>query len=542
MERPVAPTLAGLVRRYAADGKAARRTAVVDDHGTRLTYGELAERAAAFGSALSRIGVGQGDTVGLLAPNSAGWVVSLVGAGLSGATVAAFHTWVKERDLEFLLGHSEAKVLVMAAMVAERSLLDPLLALVPEIVEGRPGDWSSARFPHLEAVIVLGESVQGVAGLLPVDEFLRSGGDGDAAVREPETDATAVVLYTSGSTADPKGVPLLQGHLVENGFEIGERMGLTTDDRVWLGSPLFWSFGAANALVATFTHQATLVVQEKFDAEAAVRQVADETCTAAYLLPAMTYALLAVPGVREAFATVGKGLTIGRSEEVMMVVEGLGVDGVCNIYGSTETYGNCCVTPSDAPLDVRLCSQGPPLAGFEIRIVEEESGRVLEAGQPGQVQVRGRVTPGYLKAPELNRATFTDDGWYRTGDVGVIDDSGYFHFVTRDSDMIKTNGINVSPAEIEAFVAGLPGVAEVVVVGAPDPRRDQMIVAFVRAAPGSELDPGTLLERCRRELASYKVPHSVQVVETIPLTATGKLSRRLLLDLLPDIAAPAERR
>ncbi|MDE3205453.1 MAG: acyl--CoA ligase [Acidobacteriota bacterium] len=541
MERPLAPTLAGLVRRYAADGEATQRTAIVDDQGTRLTYGELAERAEAFGGALARIGVGKGDTVGLLAPNSAGWVVSLVGAGLSGATVAAFHTWVKERDLEFLLGHSEAKVLVMAATVGERSLLDPLLALVPEIVEGTPGDWSSARFPHLEAVIVLGEGAPGVAGLLPVDEFLRSGGE-DAAVGEPETDATAVVLYTSGSTADPKGVPLLQGHLVENGFEIGERMGLTPDDRVWLGSPLFWSFGAANALVATFTHQATLVVQEKFDAAAAVRQVADEVCTAAYLLPAMTYALLAVPGVREAFATVGKGLTIGRSEEVMMVVDGLGVDGVCNIYGSTETYGNCCVTPSDAPLDIRLRSQGPPLAGFEIRIVEEESGQALEAGQPGQVQVRGRVTPGYLKAPELNRATFTEDGWYRTGDVGVLDDHGYFHFVTRDSDMIKTNGINVSPAEIEAFVAGLPGVAEVVVVGAPDPRRDQRIVAFVRAVPGVALDPETVLERCRNELASYKVPHAVQVVETIPLTATGKLSRRLLLDLLPDRAASAERR
>lgn len=524
-------SLPGLVLEIAS-GSHRDRTAMADDRGRRLTYAELAGRAASFGRGLRGVGVSPGDVVGVLAPNSTDWVVSLVGAQMAGACVAAFHTWVKAYDLEFLLRHSEAKVLVMAANVGGHDLMAPVLELVPELADARPGGWTSERFPSLRSIVLLGADESAPEGVFLAQDLVLSGELRNEPMTECDPGDTAVVLYTSGSTAEPKGVPLLHGDMLRNGFEIGERMQLRPEDKVWLGSPLFWSFGAANALVATFTHQASLVVQEKFSATAAARQIAEEACTAAYLLPAMAYALLQVPDIRSYLATVRTGLTIGRREEIEMVADSLGIEGICNIYGSTETYGNCCVTPCDSPLELRLRSQGPPLPGFEIRIVDESTGADLDAGRPGAVYVRGRITPGYLKAEELNQATFTSDGWYRSGDVGMLDANGYFSFLTRNTDMIKTNGINVSPAEVEEFIAKSPDVAQVVVVGAPDPVRDQVIVAFVKAAPGSSLKAEDVLRRCREKLAAYKVPHAVHVVEEIPLTATGKLSRKLLLEQL----------
>lgn len=532
MQGLVAPTLPGLVVKHAT-GQAADRPAVVDDAGGSLTYRELAQRSTNFSKGLQGLGVRPGDVVGLLAPNSVDWVASMLGSQMAGATVAAYHTWVKAHELDFLLRHSEAKVLIVAPNVGEHDLLAPLLELLPQLGSRGRGEWASSVYPRLKAVVVLGDGRSLPIGTIRIVDLISSGGTGGEPLIDPDPAQAAVVLYTSGSTADPKGVPLLHGDMAENGFQIGERMRLRPDDKVWLGSPLFWSFGSANALSATLTHAATLVMQHKFSAPLAAQQIRNQSCTVTYLLPAMAYALVDLPDVRSLFSTVRTGLTIGRREEIEMVVTRLGIDGICNIYGSTETYGNCCVTPCDAPLELRLRSQGPPLPGFELRVVDESSGRELEAGETGSVYVRGRITPGYLKAADLNRETFTPDGWYRSGDTGFLDANGYFTFVTRETDMIKTNGINVSPAEVEEFIATDPNVAEVVVVGAPDPLKDQVIVAFVKPTPGCSVIPEDVIRRCREKLAAYKAPQSVHVVEEIPLTATGKLSRKLLLQLLP---------
>lgn len=513
------------------------RSAVVDDTGRRLTYRELLHEAAKFCDGLRQLGIGPRSVVGLLAPNSTDWIVSLLGAQMCGATVAAFHTWVKAHEMKFLLTHSEAELLVMGRRVGDRDLLEPVRELIPEI-DGNPvGSWRSGEFPRLRTVVLMGDGIGVPVGVVPQDQLVTGRQETASKLYPSDPSDVAVVLYTSGSTAHPKGVPLIQGDMVRNGFEIGERMGLGPDDRVWLGSPLFWSFGVANALVAALTHQATLVVQEKFNARQAALQIQRESCTAAYLLPAMTYSFLEIPNIADEFSTVRTGLTIGRKEEIEMVVEGLGIKGICNVYGSTETYGNCCVTPFDMPLEQRLRCQGTPLPGFEIRIVDDATGQDLPAGQPGAVFVRGRVTPGYVKAPELNEETFIEDGWYRSGDIGFLDQDGAFTFVTRDTDMIKTNGINVSPAEIEEFVASDPSISEVVVVGVPDQLKGQAIAAVVRLSPGSHLTEDEIIARCKDQLAAYKVPHSVHIVSEIPLTATGKLSRRSLIEVIVGRAA-----
>jgi fatty-acyl-CoA synthase len=224
-----------------------------------------------------------------------------------------------------------------------------------------------------------------------------------------------------------------------------------------------------------------------------------------------------------------KGVTIGRPDEILRVVEELGVLEVCNIYGSTEVYGNCCVTPHDADLNTRLTSQGPPLEGVEIRVVDE-TGSPVGVDMAGELQVRGRVMSGYLGQPQGDLAdVFTDDGWFRTGDQASIDERGYMHFGARTNDMIKTAGINVSPAEVEAFLSKHPCVAEVLVVGAPHPKRDQVVVAFVTTI--AEVSPEELRQFCKEGIADYKVPWEVVILAELPRTDTGKLTRKALIDI-----------
>ncbi len=360
----------------------------------------------------------------------------------------------------------------------------------------------------------------------------------DPAPRVPaaQPDQPAFVLYTSGSTSHPKAVPLCHRDLVVNGFHIGERMGVTAADRVWFGSPLFWSFGCANALVNALSHGACFVLQEEFAPAAAAATMAAEQVTVAYLLPAMVDALAgSVAAEVAAIGSLRTGATIGRPEEVARAVEDLGIGGMCNVYGATETYGNCCVTDHRTPVDVRLTTQGPPLPGVEVRVVDE-AGAVLPPGEPGELQVRGRVTPGYLGDDAATAAAFTPDGWYRTGDRMLVREDGAVSFVSRTTDMIKTSGINVSPAEVESFLAGHPDVVEVTVLGAAHPTREQVVVAFVVARSG-DLTAADLITWSRARVAGYKVPWVAAVVDELPRTGTGKLARRTLQQAAADLVA-----
>lgn len=499
----------------------------------RFTYASLAARSQAAARAYTALGVGDNSVVALMAPNLPEWIPAAIGAMRCGARVDAFNTWAKAYDLEFLLHSSGAEVLVIAERFRGSDLLAELRALLPQL--DQPGPLRSSRFPGLRHVAVIGDApppgadswTDLVAGHAKGTPIAERGGHGDA---------PAFVLYTSGSTSTPKAVPLCHRDLVVNGFHIGERMGLRETDRVWLGSPLFWSYGCANALMAALTHGATLVLQEHFSAAAAAEKFKRERVTAAYLLPTMVDALTGeVADQVRAVTSLRTGLTIGRPDVIDRIVTDLGIDGICNIYGSTETYGNCCVTDYRAPLERRRVTQGKPLPGVEIRIVDADN-RVLPPGEPGEAQVRGRLTPGYLGNDAATAAAFTGDGWYRTGDRLTLEPDGAVAFVDRTGDMIKTSGINVSPAEVEGFLADHPGVREVLVVGAPHPSREEVAVAFVVPSDPA-LTADELTSHAKKSIAGYKVPWLTVLVENLPRTGTGKLVRRNLRDQAASLVA-----
>jgi fatty-acyl-CoA synthase len=483
-----------------------------------VSYHAMAERMRSVAGGLARAGIRRGSRVGLLATNRIEWLEVFFGAAALGATIVPFSTWSTAHELAYLLEDSKTDILFTLAHAGDRDFAADLEAL------------RAARAPGLPGQIVLMDADRR-DGFRPYSEIAR--GDPVGALPPgagPSAADVLVILYTSGSSSRPKSVPLLQHGIIENGFNIGERQGLAPGDRVLVAVPLFWSYGVANALPAILTHRATVVLQERFAAGGALELIERHGCTALYTLPAMTNALVAHPTFApERTRTLRTGVTIGSPQDVLKAAELLGARDICNIYGSTETYGNCCVTPHTWPLEERAVSQGPPLPGVSIRIRHAETGELLAAGEIGEVEVKGYLTPGYSGASSVHNAqVFTSDGFFRTGDLGSLDPAGRFRYAGRSSEMIKRSGINVSPAEVEEVLQQHPDVGLAGVTGIPDDVRGEIIVAFVVARPGATVDPQTLAQHCRAKLSRYKVPDRIELRDALPLTPTGKLMRREL--------------
>jgi fatty-acyl-CoA synthase len=516
MKPPFSRTLFELVCEQAE--RFPRRTAVICGE-RAVCYAELADGAGRIAASLRAHGTSRFERVGILVNNRLEWLETCLGAAALGATAVPFSTWSKPAELAYLLADSEVCALIAIDRFGGQDFSPAIAEIAPEC-------------PNLRLVVMLGEDIR--PGWIAYDEFRAaaaplaplSPGDGASAIDD------ALILYTSGSSARPKAVRLQHYAVIENGFNIGERMGLSPEDRVLLAPPLFWAYGACNALPATLSHGAALVLQGWFDAGDWIGLVERHRCTTAYTLPSITGAVLRHPEfARARVASLRTGLMIGSPEEVRIAAEQLGAARICNIYGSTESYGNCVVTPCDWPLDRRMAGQGRPLPGVRLRLVDPQTGAALPTGETGALEVSGYVTPGYCGASTAhNEAAFTADGWFRTGDLGFIDDEGGFHFVARDADIIKRAGINVSPAEIETLLLKHPEVAQAAVVGAAAGERGEAIVAFVVPKPSAAIGPEELRAHCRALASSYKVPDHVELCAALPVTETGKLFRRALRD------------
>lgn len=486
------------------DEQAARHGMAVICGDETSSYAELAERARQGATVLASHGVKRGDRVGMLVNNRTEWLEIAFGAWLLGAVPTPFSTWSTKAELEFLLGDSAVSIVVCVAQFGREdyAAIFSDIATVPVLTLDA---WSQARAAAaLHAFVAPGEGA--------------SAGD------------DAIILYTSGSTSRPKAIALAHYLVVENGFNIGERQGLGPTDRVLLSPPLFWTYGGVNALPATLTHGATLVLQGRFDAGEALDLIERHRCTSIYTLPGMTSAIIGHPDFkRERTRSLRVGMTIGSPQDVINAAEVMGAAGMCNVYGSSETGGNCCVTHHDWPLERRANCQGLPLPGVMLRIVDESSGTPLGPNQPGLVEVKGPyVMHGYTASSAVHNASvFTPDGWFQSGDIGQLTDAGEMVFLGRSTEMIKRAGINVSPAEVEDVLLQHPDVAQVGVVGTPSDQGES-IVAFVVPKGAAQPTAADLAKHCRNLASSYKTPDRFEIVGTLPTTVTGKVMRKEL--------------
>ena len=514
MQPPTEATAYDLLARLA---RAAPRRPAVIDRGATTSYGELYERATGLASGLAAEGIGE-TRIGLICNNRLAWLEVYFASSALGAQLVPISTWSTAAELDFILGDCAVGCLIAIPELGGQDFVASVEAS------------EAVRSGALRKLVLIDGPAR--PGWLLLDEFRRK-----THPALPEQRGTpGVILYTSGSSSRPKAVPLLDATALRNGFDIGERQGLGPEDRVLISIPLFWSYGAVNALPAVITHGGALVLQSRFEPGGALDLIEQHGCTALYTLPAMTSALIAHPAfARARTRSLRTGLTIGSPQDVVRTANALGAAEICNVYGSTETYGNCCVTPHDWPLERRAGCQGPPLPGMRLRIRDGRTGALSAPGEIGQIEVAGYLTSGYaFDSARHNGDVFTPDGWFRSGDLGALQADGTLVYAGRSSEMIKRSGINVSPAEVEEVLQQHADVALAGVTGHPDPVRGEIIVAFVVPRAGAAIGADQLRAHCRERLSSYKLPDHVEIRAALPLTVTGKLMRRELKALAAD--------
>jgi acyl-CoA synthetase (AMP-forming)/AMP-acid ligase II len=498
------------------------RDFLVADDG-ELTYAQTASLCADVAAGLTAIGLRPGDRIGILLPNGIRWCAALLGAHAAGLCVVPLNTWYRTDEL---------------AAVARRAGLRAVITQ-PELFGFPAGDAVS----HFDMAGYLGALTWPAGAPRPV-ELATPNHSADPLVvlraSPVQGSADALVLFTSGSTAAPKAVRLSQLGVIRNAHAVGERQGVRAGDRFWFASPLFFVFGCANALPNALTHAATLCVQEKFDAESALKFIERHRCTVYYGVGPITRALAASPSLDVYdISSLRTGTANATPEDLRIAIEVLGVTEVCNAYGMTEGYGHSAITAHDDPVEVRINTQGTALPTQELRIVAD--GVVLGKGEPGDIQIRGTITPGYLDG---NSGAVDADtaGWFTTGDLGMVDDDGNLHYLGRKDEMMKVKGVNISPLEVELLLVQHDLVDQAFVFGLATADGDQSVGCALVSTVGP--DRREQLGRdvqawVRERAASYKVPRTLHILAAadLPLTPTGKVSKRLLMEQIANRAA-----
>jgi HIP---CoA ligase len=492
-----------------------------------LTYGMMARRAARLAGQFRALGLRPGDRVGILLPNGIRWCATLLGAHAAGLDAVPLNTWYRGQELLAVARRARLRAIITQ---------DETFGFKSGQQAAAMGEYLGVERDYLGSFL-WPRGAAGPAGLPAVPDpaapldVLR-----DSPVREHDD---ALLLFTSGSSAEPKAVRLTQGGLVRTAHAVGERQGIHEDDRFWFTSPLFFVFGCANALPNALTHAATLCLQERFEASSALEFIERHRCSVYYGVAPITRALAACPDLASRdISSLRTGTANATPEDLRLAIEVLGVAQVCNAYGMTEAYGHSAMTSYADPVHVRTGSQGRVLPTQELRIVAD--GVAAGPGTPGEIQLRGTISPGYLDSPAADMggesgraAAFGDDGWFRTGDIGWLDAGGNLHYAGRSHEMMKVKGINISPAEVESLLVQHDLVDQAFVFGLATPEGDQSVGCVLVSAISGDAHgwlTGEVLDWMQGRAAAYKVPASVWVMAAaeLPLTATGKVSKRML--------------
>jgi fatty-acyl-CoA synthase len=498
----------------------------------RLTYRDFFSAVRRVARGLHAMGIGRGDHVAILMGNRIEWMLSFFALQRLGATAVGLNTWSTPRELEYALSHADVKCLIAVDRFRRNDYRAMLAGMQPK----------QERLPRLECVVWLSEDGQPLAvgpGEATWEGLLEKSGAVDDDVvdqlaRQVSPDDVAMLLYTSGSTAAPKGILLQHANWIRNSFDIGERQKVTEVDRLWLAVSLFWSFGSVNAMPNMFSHGACTVLQEHFDAAEALKLIELEKCSIMYGTPNMVRALVEHPDRgRHDLSSLRSGAMIGSPEQIADAIA-LGATQICNVYGLSETYGNCNVIDADEPAEIRLESVGVVLPGFEQRICDMETGEPMPAEHVGEIRVKGPLFAGYFKDEEKTREAFDEDGFFRTGDIGMLDRQGRLFYRGRLKEMVKSGGINIAPIEVEETLMRHPAVRLAYVIGMPDPQLDEVLVAIVVLNDDATTTPEELKAFCKQELAAYKIPTKFRftIDSELPLTSTGKLQKMKLRDLI----------
>jgi fatty-acyl-CoA synthase len=488
----------------------------------RVTYADLKRRADDFARGLLTLGLRAGDHVVLWMPNRVEWNVANLGIAKIGAVTVTCNSRYKALEVEYVLRQSDAKALIMVDRFAAASVnyLDILREL-------GPGD----RLPALRHVIVLGsERPGGTLGFEDVERAGRAGGADLDAVRVRPEDA-AEMLYTSGTTGEPKGCLLSHGNMYFKCRVYTDLHAWTSADRCLVPVPYFHIFGSMGGIAANCLVGSTQVLMDVFDPLEAMRLIEAERVTIFSGVPTMFITVLGHPafGTRDlrSLRTGSIGAAPVPVEIMRRILDrerGLGMDALV-VYGLTEATGGTHWTRPGDPLERRVSTVGLRTAEIEDRVVDPATGRELPPGEEGELCIKGpTLMIGYYNKPEAT-AEKIRDGWLHTGDMAVKDAEGYVRITGRLTDMIIVGGFNAYPAEIEDFLLRHPKVLDVSIVGVPDAIMGEAVMAFVIPKEGASLEPEEIIAFARGKIANFKVPKYVEIVDRFPLTGSGKVQK-----------------
>jgi acyl-CoA synthetase (AMP-forming)/AMP-acid ligase II len=492
------------------------------DRDTALTYDELAAEARRFGAALVASGVEPGDRVAIWAPNSAEWVVAVLGLWQAGAVLVPINTRFKGSEAADILLRSGARVLVTVTDFLGASQLELLAS-------------AGVELPALATVVVASGAVPD--GSVALADFMAR--PADPSLDEVDRRAAALgpddpsdILFTSGTTGKPKGVVQTHGRTLVIATDWVAMTGLTSDDRYLMVNPYFHMFGLKAGILAAVAAGATMLPEATFDVDRALARVADEGVTVFPGAPTLYQSILDHPDRdRHDLSTLRVAVTGAADipvELIRRIREELPFSVIITGYGLTEG-GTAAATSPDDDFETIATTVGRPRPGFELKIVDRD--QEVNPGEPGEILLRGgSIMSHYLDDPGATAEALSPDGWLRTGDLGVIDGYGCLRIVGRSKDMFIVGGFNAYPAEIENALLGHPEIAQASVVGVPDERLGEVGAAFVVLRPGASATPSDLIEWSREQMANYKAPRSFEILDELPLNATGKVEKLVLRD------------
>lgn len=501
----------------------------------RATYAELVSRANRAGRSLVALGVEPGDRVGILMANCLDFVDILFGATLIGAVPVLYNARFKAREIAHVTADAGVKVIVTNDIVEQHTdYVELLRRALPGLAEHEAiGVLQLEAAPELRTAISL--SASSTAGFLNRSTFYELGstcpearvGERSARVRP---DDVAVMIYTSGTTAMPKGCPLTHTVLQHAGVVGGvQRLGLIEGDVMWAPLPMFHT-AFTQPLTGILHVGGTFLSMTHFDAGTALTMIRDEQATVMFpAFPTITMQLLDHPEYGpDSFASVRVAINVGPPEELRAMQERMPHTTQITVFGMTETGGSAAMCERGDSLANRTETSGFALPGNEIQIRDPDGGAELPPGEPGEIVVRGRgVFAGYHNAPEKTAESFYPGGWFRTGDLGVMDADGRVTFRGRLKDMLKVGGENVAAVEVEGFLATHPAVNLAQVVAVPDQKYGEVPAAFIELAPGASATEQEIIDYCRDEIASFKIPRHVRFVDKWPMGATKILKYEL---------------
>jgi fatty-acyl-CoA synthase len=493
----------------------ADRTALVDrSSGQRWTYAELAADVDALALGLLEMGVGKGERVGIWAPNCAEWTLTQYATAKIGAILVNINPAYRARELEFVLNQSGARLLVAAEKVKTSDYAGMIAEVRPDC-------------PALAEVVLLGS---------PEWQSLLENGRGldrEALDRiELDTDDPINIQYTSGTTGFPKGATLSHHNILNNGFFVGELCNYTETEKICIPVPFYHCFGMVMGNLAATSHGACMVIPSPtFDPVATLQAVQAERCTSLYGVPTMFIAELSAPDFADYdLSSLRTGIMAGSPcpvEVMKQVIERMSMTEVSICYGMTETSPVSTQTRADDSLDRRVSTVGRVGPHLEVKVIDPESGRTVPRGTPGELCTRGySVMLGYWEQPDKTAEAVDAAHWMHTGDLAVMDADGYLAITGRIKDMVIRGGENIYPREIEEFLYTHPDILDAQVIGVPDARYGEELMVWVRLRPGAQaLTAESLREFCRGQLAHYKVPRYVHIVDEFPMTVTGKVRK-----------------